>query len=194
MAEKASLPSSTVNSTSDSLMDAALLNTKTTAANTATQNCAILCADATSTSSDQTPYHEQPSPSGEMRSTSNRLIDAAKSDTMTTADRTATETRATSCEDATPTSSRLAPYHEHPSNRIPNSYIVRFRPGHSIEDHQVFLGVNLKVGTFDSGKCYAADDIDIALLQRIRSDPGVLNVEDDAWWEFYSHQAYTQRQ
>ena len=71
----------------------------------------------------------------------------------------------------------VAPYHPHERNRVPGSYIVMFHPGHTIDKHFAFLGLEFEV--LSAFEDWYGAELDDQLFNSIRRDPGVAFVEDN---------------
>lgn len=74
-----------------------------------------------------------------------------------------------------------------PENAIPGSYVIRLRPGHSLEKHSMVTGFDVgkhKYASFrpelmDGRTIYLAKDVDSKMLAAIRADKGVISVSPD---------------
>ena len=72
----------------------------------------------------------------------------------------------------------VAPYHRHERNRVPGEYMVFFHPGHTIDEHFAFLGLEFEVPSACES-WYGVDLDDDQLFNAIRHDPGVAFIEDN---------------
>jgi hypothetical protein len=81
-------------------------------------------------------------------------------------------------EETQPTSQGAyrAPWYRHPPDNVPGSYFVAFYAGHTIARHFEAIGRAFDVTASDGGYGAALDD---QLLSAVRSDPGVMFVEDN---------------
>ena len=78
------------------------------------------------------------------------------------------------------TSVYQARYIPHEKNRVPGRYLVAFHPGHTLEKHFVFLGLEFEAFRFDFGYGdvgYGAE-MEPHLVNVVRSDPRVEYVEE----------------
>lgn len=77
-----------------------------------------------------------------------------------------------------PASGYLADYYQLSEDRVPKSYSVMFKEGHTVAKHLEFLGRSFEMFAMADNRGYSTENIDENLREQIRRDPGVKYIED----------------
>lgn len=69
-------------------------------------------------------------------------------------------------------------------DHVPGSYFVHFNEGHTLEEHFAFLGIKFEIRDYlEILGIYTIGDMSDELFRKVRTDPGVRNIEDDRFGE-----------